>query len=325
MMKSFLLFASIPSGATAFYLSKGSNIKASTMKTARSVVALSGLDEKPISGLDEKPIYDPLGLYPEDSPERLAGLIRPLEEVATTPAKLDRPLIDPLNLYSSGNNGGATAAAVQLSGDVAMSPSLPFLERPAMLDGSLPGDRGFDPFNFSSDASALAWYRSAEIKHARLAMLAAVGWPIAELAHGSVASSLDLPETLLSTSELHGKVPSVLNGGLDQTAPLFWVAAIGAAAALEFIETKRNDEGVAGEPGNFGFDPLNLITSGSIKRQFFLKEAELFNGRLAMLAITGFVAQEFATNAAVIDQTPIFFKPFGDVVAQLLGSGAGSV
>jgi len=311
----FLLLASIPSSGTAFSLSKGAKTKTSTATTARSVVALPGLDEKAI--------YDPLGLYPKDSPERLAGLIRPLEDAVTTPADQDRPLVDPLKLYSTGNTGGASTVAA--SADVAMSPSLPFLKRPEMLDGSLPGDRGFDPFNFSSDASALAWYRTAEIKHARLAMLAAIGWPIAELAHGVVASGLGLPETLLSSSELHGKVPSVLNGGLDQTAPLFWVAAIGAAAALEFIETKRNDEGVVGEPGNFGFDPFNLMISGSIQRQFFLKEAEIFNGRLAMLAITGFVAQEFATNAAVIDQTPIFFKPFGAVVAQLLGLGAGSV
>ena len=41
-----------------------------------------------------------------------------------------------------------------------------------------------------------------------------------------------------------------------------------------------------------------------------------------MLAITGFAIQEFFTNTAVINQTPIFFKPFGDVVSQLLESGA---
>merc|ERR1739848_784005 len=191
--------------------------------------------------------------------------------------------------------------------DVAMSPSLPFLKRPELLDGSLPGDRGFDPFSFSSDPSALVWYRNAEIKHARLAMLAAIGWPIAELFHGTVASKLDLPQTLLS-EQLRGKVPSVLNGGLDKTAPLFWLAAIGAAAALEFIDPKRTDD-LAGNvgPGDFGFDPLGLMGinnnegNGSGKRAFFLKEAEIFNGRLAMLA----------ANAAVIDQTPIFFKPFG--------------
>merc|ERR1712232_703416 len=278
----------------------GSTKATAKATTTRGVVALDGSD----TGSSMRPIYDPLGLYPKNSPERLTGAIRPLEEAMTT-SERDRTLIDPLKLYG-GSNGD--------SADVALSPSLPFLQRPEMLDGSLPGDRGFDPFNFSSDPSALVWYRNAEIKHARLAMLAAIGWPIAELAHGAVASGLGLPETLLSSSELHGKVPSVLNGGLDQTAPLFWVAAIGAAAALEFIETKKNDEGGVGEPGNFGFDPFNFLISGSIQRQFFLKEAELFNGRLAMLAITGFVAQEFATNAAVIDQTPIFFKPFGAVV-----------
>jgi len=317
---AFLLIASLPSGAVAFSPSKGSNTKVTTTTTtARGVVALDDAD----GDGSMRPIYDPLGLYPKNSPERLTGSIRPLEEAMTT-SERDRTLIDPLKLYQGGN--------VE-SMDVAMSPSLPFLKRPELLDGSLPGDRGFDPFNFSSDQSALLWYRNAEIKHARLAMLAAIGWPIAELFHGGVASRLDLPQTLLS-EQLHGKVPSVLNGGLDKTAPLFWVAAIGAAAALEFIDTKKNDDFGGGvvEPGDFGFDPLGLMGNnngdGNSKRAFFLKEAEIFNGRLAMLAITGFVAQEFATNAAVIDQTPIFFKPFGDVVAQLLGAaqvGAGFV
>jgi hypothetical protein len=41
-----------------------------------------------------------------------------------------------------------------------------------------------------------------------------------------------------------------------------------------------------------------------------------------MLAITGFAIQEFFSNASVINQTPIFFKPFWDVVSQLLESGA---
>merc|ERR1719502_2266909 len=44
---------------------------------------------------------------------------------------------------------------------------------PAVLDGSLPGDVGFD-----KNKNSLLWMREAEIKHARLAMLAAVGWPL---------------------------------------------------------------------------------------------------------------------------------------------------
>ncbi|KAL3918952.1 MAG: hypothetical protein SGILL_003998, partial [Bacillariaceae sp.] len=47
-----------------------------------------------------------------------------------------------------------------------MSQSLPFMERPSALDGSLAGDVGFDPLGFAKDTSALMNYREAEIKHA---------------------------------------------------------------------------------------------------------------------------------------------------------------
>jgi len=248
----------------------------------------------------QQSVYDPLGLYPKDSPESRSGLIQSLE----SSLEKDMTVIDPLSIYQDKS---------ELTKDIVMSASLPFLKRPELLDGSLPGDRGFDPFNFSSDPSALTWYRDSEIKHARIAMLAAVGWPLAELTHKSLASQFDL-EPILGFQD---KVPSVLNGGLSLTNPLFWVGAISAAAALEFIATKNGDNR---EPGDYGFDPLSL-TGNSDMQKFSMQEAEIFNGRLAMLAITGFVAQEFFINTAVINQTPIFFKPFGDVVAQLLGAG----
>lgn len=56
-----------------------------------------------------------------------------------------------------------------------MSKSLPFQRRPHMLDGTLAGDVGFDPFGFAGTEENLLAYREAEIKHARLAMLAAAG------------------------------------------------------------------------------------------------------------------------------------------------------
>lgn len=52
-----------------------------------------------------------------------------------------------------------------------MSQALPFMERPAALDGSLVGDVGFDPLGFAKSKDDLINYREAEIKHARLAML----------------------------------------------------------------------------------------------------------------------------------------------------------
>jgi hypothetical protein len=254
----------------------------------------------------QKSIYDPMGLYSEDSKERRLGLIQSLESSETSFEK-DQTVIDPLSLYKD---------ASELTENVEMSASLPFLKRPALLNGSLPGDRGFDPFNFASDTDSLNWYRDAEIKHARLAMLATVGWPIAELTHKAFASQLDLESALASQD----KAPSVLNGGLSLTNPLFWVGAISAAAALEFIATKNED---TREPGDYGFDPLSLAGNNA-NEKFYMQEAEIFNGRLAMLAITGFVTQEFYTNMSVINETPIFFKPFGDVVAQLMESGAAN-
>ena len=301
---TFILFTFF-SNASAFS-PMGGSVKTTTKTQAVSVSSDLNDDNKQIQ---QQSIFDPLGLYPEDSLERSSGLIQSLEQSLLV--EKDQTVIDPLSLYRDKS---------ELTKDVVMSASLPFLKRPALLDGSLPGDRGFDPFNFSSDPSALAWYRDSEIKHARLAMLAAVGWPLAELTHKTFASQFDL-EPILG---LQDKVPSVLNGGLSLTNPLFWVGAISAAAALEFVATKNRDDDNR-EPGDFGFDPLSIMTGNTTdKKKFFMQEAEIFNGRIAMLAITGFVAQEFYTDMAVINQTPVFFKPFGDVVAQLLEAGSAT-
>lgn len=73
-----------------------------------------------------------------------------------------------------GNNAGKVPQAVSNSADE-RSASLPFLKRPALLDGSLPGDRGFDPLNFANSEKALEWQRRAEVKHGRIAMVSAHG------------------------------------------------------------------------------------------------------------------------------------------------------
>jgi len=247
---------------------------------------------------NKQPIFDPLGLYPKNSIERLTGSIQPMEP----PLEQQKAVVDPLSLYQDNS---------ELTQDVAMSKSLPFLKQPQVLNGK-PGDRGFDPFNFASNEAAFGWQREAEIKHARIAMLATVGWVLSELSHNNIASQFGL-KSILGVSD---KVPSILNGGLERVNPLFFVGAISAAAALEFIAIKNDF--VTGK--QFNFDPLRLGGKNE-KEQFYMKEAELFNGRLAMLAITGFAIQEFVLNEAVVNQTPIFFKFFGETVAQLLGTG----
>jgi hypothetical protein len=252
----------------------------------------------------QRPIYDPLGLYPKSSPESLAGLIQPFEG---SMEQQHKAVVDPLSIYPG------TADVANL---VEMSASLPFLERPAMLDGSLPGDRGFDPFYFSSNPEALQWYRNSEIKHSRLAMLAAAGWPLAELFHKNIASALDLKPLLA----FQDRVPSVLNGGLSHISPTFWVAALAVAALAEAAVASEEKQA----PGDLGFDPLGLAGIRP-KQKHYMQEAELFNGRLSMLAITGFAIQEWWTQSSVVNDFPIFFKPLNVAFEQLVDAGGNSL
>jgi hypothetical protein len=103
----------------------------------------------------------------------------------------------------------------------------------------LAGDKGFDPLLLADTPKKLLWFREAEIKHARLAMLAAVGWPLSELFDGPLASTFGLPSKLLAD----GRVPAQLNGGLDQINGAYWVAVVAAAI---FIESRSLDSMYAG-------------------------------------------------------------------------------
>ncbi|KAF7065546.1 hypothetical protein CFC21_071642 [Triticum aestivum] len=54
---------------------------------------------------------------------------------------------------------------------------------PPWLDGSLPGDFGFDPLGFGSEPESLRWFAQAELMHGRWAMLAAAGILVPEILH----------------------------------------------------------------------------------------------------------------------------------------------
>ena len=56
--------------------------------------------------------------------------------------------------------------------------------------------------------------REAEVKHARLAMLAPAGWPSSKVLEKEIASAFDMAPMLDSTD----RVPSLLNGGLGKNA-----------------------------------------------------------------------------------------------------------
>lgn len=183
------------------------------------------------------------------------------------------------------------------------------------LDGSMAGDVGFDPLGFADSDENLNNYREAEIKHARLAMLAAAGWPLSELWDRKIAEIFGMEPVLDATN----RAPSVLNGGLGKISPGYWAGCIVLAGAIDvygaFFASKKNGY----TPGDFGFDPLGFYPKDE-KGKKRMQLSEIKHGRLAMIAITAFAAQEFVAEIAVIDQTPFFFKPITEV---LLGQVPG--
>jgi len=195
-------------------------------------------------------------------------------------------------------------------------------------DNSIVGDKGFDPLGFADSKAKLRIYREAELKHGRLAMLAALGWPVSEALDKPIAALLGLPPLLTFS----GEAPSILNGGLEKLPPLYLPAVFVISAIFEYYATRISKragfaatlaalgaeditgldidgDGQVGSPtmladdnylpGDLGFDPLKLYKgSDQDKRTMQLKE--LNNGRLAMMAITGYAASEFVNKVPVV-------------------------
>lgn len=201
----------------------------------------------------------------------------------------------------------------QMKSKTKMSEAIPFLKCPSYLNGELAGDVGFDPLGFGKNRDVVLEMREAEIKHARLAMLAAVGWPLSELFDKQIASYFDVTPVLDATD----RAPSLLNGGLEKIVPEWWGFCLGLTGAIDLYGVQRArspvDENTDSSeekyfPGNLGFDPLGLYPLDKEGRQR-MQLCEIKHGRVAMLAVVGYAVQEALLKVGVVDETPIFFKP----------------
>ena len=137
---------------------------------------------------------------------------------------------------------------------------------------------GFDPLglaNFDlnigsaydkkrSAALVLQDYRDAELKHGRLAMLAAVAWPLQERLNPLLAAQLHWPNLVAETG---GLSPSVLNGGLEQGA--IPGAVVTFAVLISLVEAQglriKKSDGADWLPGDYG--TLRIAEKGT--EQFF--------------------------------------------------------
>jgi len=160
----------------------------------------------------------------------------------------------------------------------------------------------WDPLGLAS-AENLEGYREAELKHGRLAMLAALGWPAAEEFEPILAKVTGRADELIETG---GRAPSLLNGGLEEAQiPFFLLGAFSIAGYSDWKGTQIQK--AAGlEPGNIGFDPLGLFPEDAETREKF-KLAELKHGRIAMVAITLYALEEGTSQTSILQETgPLF-------------------
>lgn len=180
------------------------------------------------------------------------------------------------------------------------SAACPWLPRAINLDGTYPGDQGFDPFYLSSipknfagflqppswepvdGIPTLYWMRESEVKHGRIAMLAVVGWIATE--------SFRLPFEQFSTSVIPNSY-NAHNVLVEQGTMTVMLLAIGlvefcTGAVLVDVGKGESDR----EAGDFKFDGgfLKGKNEAQVKE---MKTKEINNGRLAMLAFGGIATQ----------------------------------
>merc|ERR1711968_70642 len=194
------------------------------------------------------------------------------------------------------------------------SASIPFLNKQPKLDGSLPGDVGFDPFGLSN-LFDINYLRAAELKHGRIGMLASLGFLVQETWH-LPGDQFQNPNPL----EAIGEVPAA---GLAQ---IFVAAAFiesttadglfdfgGAIYDDNLTPLQRRNLGLSGPayeaagsdgpsklPGDLGWDPLGLADNGVNP---FFAEAEIKHARLGMLGAAGMLVQAIITGKPVTEGT----------------------
>jgi len=155
-----------------------------------------------------------------------------------------------------------------------------------------PFNNVFDPLDIisTSTVAEMRRYREAEVTHGRVAMLASVGFVVGEQLE-------DFPLFFNWDGQITG--PAITQ--FQQVGQGFWeplVLVIGIAEAYRVAYGWASPDSAAFNTlkpeykmGDVGFDPLGLKPTDEAEL-FELQTKELNNGRLAMIAIAGFVVQE---------------------------------
>jgi light-harvesting complex I chlorophyll a/b binding protein 1 len=162
------------------------------------------------------------------------------------------------------------------------------------LDGSTPGDVGFDPLGLSNTEVGgvdLYFIREAELKHSRVAMMAVVG--VLALENGFVFPSLPYTDGENAVDSFYAVVKS--NPALVVSSFIL-IGMVELISGIAITEGKKS--GLRG-PGEFGFNPLKFGRSKETKNDLSAKEIK--NGRLAMISSAGILAQESLSHDKAVE------------------------
>merc|ERR1719243_371575 len=146
----------------------------------------------------------------------------------------------------------------------------------------------WDPLGLSKDGNAEQFQRrrSTELKHGRVSMLAAMGYMTPEIT-GKFPGALS-PSMKLQFED----IPNGL-GALAKVPALGWGQIIAYCGFCELSQDQS--KGTPGSRGEFGF---TVLTSSDPEQKKQKLNAELANGRLAMMAIIGMFYQDGLTGSA---------------------------
>lgn len=197
--------------------------------------------------------------------------------------------------------------------------AIPFLPEPSYRSfaANVPGDEGFDPLGLCTDITKFVDYREAELKHGRLAMLAALAWPLAEVGEQAIAAEdstiTGIPDLLADSG---GRMLPQLTGGMADTfVEIFAALTLLIGAVFEVTQRRRGTE-----PGDVGFDPATLkgwrappfVQSFIPRNRSWMSEAEIKHSRLAMMAVIYDIVDEALTGNPVVEDTEYFFHRIDD-------------
>eukprot|EP00538_Stauroneis_constricta_P009552 CAMPEP_0119555182 /NCGR_PEP_ID=MMETSP1352-20130426/7473_1 /TAXON_ID=265584 /ORGANISM="Stauroneis constricta, Strain CCMP1120" /LENGTH=200 /DNA_ID=CAMNT_0007601907 /DNA_START=37 /DNA_END=639 /DNA_ORIENTATION=- len=181
-------------------------------------------------------------------------------------------LLASASAFAPAQQSAARSNSVALNAEE-MSKAIPFLVRPDKLDGSMPGDMGFDPMRLSDIQADLKYARWAELKHGRICMLAIVGMLVQQ-------AGIHIPGEQFTNTDIFGAVKSV---GFAGNLQIFLFIGI-----MEFANfNKHYDEG---EPGDIGLDG-GMMGKMTEEQAFTRRTSEIVHCRLAMIAFTGAMVQ----------------------------------